>query len=182
VSIFGDLFPTPEELAAVDDAIAEVEALEEAGLPYETEDGYPGGPWQDGGPDVSHLNATLDQVQGSEGQRQIEDQFQLPKTSEERWAEALDRVARGTFTPGVAYREPGHDYGCQQGYDEFGRCAARYSHDAATAGGEASEAWVRTLRSNQETRAALDDALGELASDPGPGPSHEALLRELGLS
>jgi hypothetical protein len=150
------------------------------------------GPWQDDQalPDVSHLNAMLDAQQGNEQLRQIRDAEALPKGDEARFARGMSRVAEGSLTPGPMYREPALSYGCGT-VDDFGRCSARYHqatcmqanhHAAAAGGGEASEAWVGTLLENQAVSDALGEETEELLADPGPGPSHQALMRELGLS
>jgi len=188
VSEYADLYPTPEELADLDQVLDEVDALEELGMlddgpdaGWDGEDGY--------SPTLQGLSDTLDHVQGSEQLRQSYDGLPLPRTSEERFAQALGRVAEGSYTPGPMYRAPQPSHGCGT-VDDFGRCSARYHqphciettrHDAASAGGEASHRWRETLITNQAVSAALDDAIDAL-DDPGPGPAYEALAEQLGLS
>jgi hypothetical protein len=191
VSEYSDLQPTPEELADVDAVLDEVEALEELGLLDDDPDGEGFGPWQDDqAAQLEDLNATLDVQQGSEQLRQSYDGLPLPRTSGERFAQALGRVAEGSYTPGVMYREPEPSHGCGT-LDEYGRCSARYhtsptclqadSSAAAVGGGEATEAWNRTLLENQAIADALDEETAAL-DYPGPGPPHDSLMRELGLS
>jgi hypothetical protein len=77
VSEFAGLDPTPEELADLDEVLDEVDALEELGMldddpdaGWDGEDGY--------SPTLQGLSDTLDQVQGSEAQRQSWDGLPLP--------------------------------------------------------------------------------------------------------
>jgi len=96
----------------------------------------------------------------------------------------MRRIADGSYTPPSYFRQPEPSYGCGQGYDDFGRCAARF-HGAAcleTARGEAAtgsaaavEAWRDQLLANQETSGidlaapALDTPWEDLLG-PGGGP------------
>jgi hypothetical protein len=197
VSEFADLDPTPEELADLDEVLDEIEAEEAAGLLDDDE--LPGeGPWQDAyGPEptLEGLSATLGSAQGNEAARQSWEGVPLPRTSEERFAQAMGRVAEGSYVPGVMYRPPEPSHGCGT-LDEFGRCAARYhtsptcmQADAAAAaagGGESSDAWRRALLRNQETASALAEASAVL-DDGGPGGpaspgAYEQIAQHLGLS
>jgi hypothetical protein len=188
VSEFADLDPTPEELADLDDVLDEVDALEAGGMLDDEEFG----PWQDeqAPPDVSSLNATLDGIQHNEQLRQSYEGLPLPKGDEARFAQALGRIAEGSYVPGPMYRAPQPSHGCGT-LDEFGRCSARYhtsptcmqadAHAAAAGGGESTETWVGTLLGNQE----VSDALGEQteALDAPEDPDGTWALRErLGLS
>src|SRR5439155_15186360 len=113
----------------------------------------------------------------------------LARSSEERMAEALGRISRGTYVPGTAYRPAAPSEGCGPA-DDFGRCSSRF-HDAAcesadlaaaaSGGGESSDAWRRTLLRGAQISRELDVAYGELGRDE-PGPVNEALMQELGLS
>jgi hypothetical protein len=189
VSEFADLDPTPEELADLDEVLDEIELEEAAGL---TGDDPDEAPWDGQAAQLADLNATLDAQQGSEHLRQSWDGLPLPRTSEERFAQALGRIAEGSYTPGPMYRSPVPSYGCGT-VDDFGRCSARYHqatcmqadhHAAAAGGGESTEAWVGTLLENQAVSDALDEeteALDELDA-PGDPDGTWALREQLGLS
>jgi hypothetical protein len=194
VSEYSDLQPTPEELADVDAVLDEVEALEELGMLDDDPDGEGFGPWDDQAAQLADLNATLDASAASEQLRLSYDGLPLPRTSEERFAQALGRIAEGSYTPGTMYRPPEPSHGCGT-VDEYGRCSARYhtsptcmeadSSAAAAGGGEATEAWVRTLLRNQETASALSDASAALDDVPPGGPAdpvaYEAIREHLGV-
>jgi hypothetical protein len=194
VSEFADLDPTPEELADLDEVLDEIELEEAAGL-LDEDDELPGeAPWQDQAAEFEALEATLDAQQGSEQLRHSYEGLPLPRTSEERFAQAMGRVAEGSYTPGPMYRPPEPSHGCGT-LDDFGRCSARFheatcmqadSSAAAVGGGEASGAWVRTLLGNQETASALAEASEVLGDVPSGGPAdpaaYEAMREHLGLS
>jgi hypothetical protein len=149
------------------------------------------GPWHDQAAQLADLNATLDASAASEQLRQSWDGVPLPRTSEERFAQALGRVAEGSYTPGVMYRPPEPSHGCGT-LDAYGRCSARYHgaecmqadhHAAAAGGGEASEAWNAALLRNQETAEVLGvarEVMDELDAPEDPDGTW-ALREQLGL-
>jgi hypothetical protein len=187
---------SPEELDALDEVIAEVEAEEAAGMLDDDGELPPEGPWQDAygpGPTIEGLSAMLDASAESEQLRQAYEDVSLPRTAEERFALALGRIAEGSYTPGAMYRPPEPSHGCGT-LDEYGRCSARYhtsptclQADAAAAavgGGEATGAWNAALLRNQETAEVLGvarEVMDELDA-PGDPDGTWALREQLGLS
>jgi hypothetical protein len=198
-----DLQPSEAELAELADVMAEIEA--EEALP----DDY--GPWDDSADlsnvyDYSGAFAAVDAAGEAEAQRLAEDveaALERRPSFQTRMDRALDRIGRGTYTTPAYYREPEPSYGCGQGYDDFGRCAARFHQascletargEAATGSARAVEAWNHTLLANQEAAPidlaapALDTSWEDLLGpDGGPGAPADletlnAMREMLGIS
>lgn len=189
-----DLKPTEQELAELAEVLDEVEA---------EEGGY--GPWDDSSElanvyDYSGAFAAVDAAGEAEAARQseeVEDRQERRPSFQARIDRALGRIARGTYLPPAWGREPEPSYGCGQGYDDFGRCAARFHtnaacletarDEAATGSARAVEAWRTQLLANQATSGidltaqALDTAWEDLlAPDGGPGvPSDLGTLQAM---
>jgi hypothetical protein len=162
-----DLRPDDEELLVLLDVLDEVNGVPPAGPGAGDEDD---GPWHD----EADLAAQYEHVTALAGGAAIRDQIRLEEDaadelagrqgSYDRMARALDRAARGTYTPPAMYRDrsPG---GCNGGSrDDYGRCASRYHlsncaevsrASAATSDAEAVTAWNQALLSGAASNGAL---------------------------
>jgi hypothetical protein len=184
-SAFADLNPTPAELAALDEAIAEVDTDEILyGTPEDGGDDDPDGPWHDGTGlsledyGLTEIDQMLSQQATLDRQRQAEDDADAARRRPlfgDKIERALDRISRGTYLPppGPADRDSQGRYtgrACGDGLDDFGRCASRYHRAeclevrrgaAATGSAESVDAWNATLRGNAGAARALLAARGE---------------------
>jgi hypothetical protein len=197
-SPFADLDPTPDELAALAEVMAELGDYPPGYDPPPDEDL---GPWDDGlgGPalayemdlaaDPAEIGALLDLANTQDAQRLAEDELELPVKAEDRIAHLLDRASRHTYTPPAAFRDatdlangdPG--YGCGIYDADTGRCTARYHlstcmetvrGSAATGNHEAASRFKDALLASTATAVELATAhrytegVDDWLADPGP--------------
>lgn len=203
-STLADLDPSPEELGVLAEVLGEVEADSwddadpgyygeldpETGLPPELANVY-------GQDSYDVLTAVSDSIELANQRAAAAAELSavpLPRRSEDRLAQLLDRTAAGMYDLSTP---DGTEPVCGQGRDEFGRCRAKY-HDAAcmevfrgepTAGSaQAMDAWRDTLLSNGRAAIELANASAELdaqADEALNGPNdlatYHAMRQLLGI-
>ena len=191
MSALADLSPTDAELADLADVMMDLGDVDGLAELFSEMDGADPGSYLDGytDPDLQaeldaaeaelanagyelaslDLSQPLPNLAAADAARYAEDAAGMPWASEDRTAYLLDRIERGTYTPGADLSNASH--GCGP-LDDFGRCSSRF-HDALcfeTARGEAAtgsavaiEAWRDTLLSGHQAASAVQLANEQLA-------------------
>ena len=171
------------------------------------------GPWHDDADLAAQYEYATELANGAIAAEQdrlaedVQDQLARRPGFDDKLARAMDRIARGTYTPGPMYRDRSPDgqftadpsTACGAHRDDFGRCGARY-HDAgclevlrgsaATSDAEAVLAWRQALLAGAASNGALlanglEPSWDELLSgDPGAGSVEalEYMRAQLGIS
>ncbi len=198
-----DLNPSPEELAELADVLGEVEAdgwddadpgyygeLDpETGLPPELANTYGQGSY-----DV--LSAVSDSIELANQRAAAAAELSavpLPRRSEDRMAQLLDRAAAGMYDLSTP---DGSTHGCGP-LDEFGRCSSpfhagecfeTFRGEPIGSTPEAMDAWRDTLLSNGRAAVELANANTELAmqadetlAGPNDLATYHAMRQLLGI-
>lgn len=205
MSVYADLDPSPQELADLDEVLAEVDAGD--GLPP----GEDYGPWDDEtgldpqtglppelanvydaelgrGDQLGAISAAIELANGQAQARHELSGQPLARKAEDRLAQLLDRAGSGFYTD--LSNDDGTEPACGAGRDEFGRCRARFHSgecfetfrgEPIASSPETQDAWRSTLLANHQVAIELSnaqDALDAADAELG-GPADQATYRQM---